>query len=82
MRVGSLCSGYGGLDMAACAHFNGTVAWYSEIEPAGVQVLNHHHPKAQDIGDLTRLDWEQLEKVVPQQGLLALSLLARNPAVL
>ena len=63
MRVGSLCSGYGGLDMAACGHFNGTVAWYSEIEPAGVQVLSRHHPKAQDIGDLTRLDWEQLEKV-------------------
>lgn len=63
MRVGSLCSGYGGLDMAACGHFNGTVAWYSEIEPAGAQVLSHHHPEAQDIGDLTRLDWEQLEKV-------------------
>ena len=49
--------------MAACAHFNGTLAWYSEIEPAGVQVLSHHHPEAQDTGDLTRLDWEQLEKV-------------------
>ena len=63
MRVGSLCSGYGGLDMATCAHFDGTLAWYSEIEPAGVQVLNHHHPEARDIGDLTELDWEQLEKV-------------------
>ena len=49
--------------MAACAHFDGTLAWYSEIEPAGVQVLNRHHPEARDIGDLTRLDWEQLEKV-------------------
>ena len=49
--------------MAACAHFDGTLAWYSEIEPAGVQVLNHHHPEARDIGDLTELDWEQLEKV-------------------
>lgn len=49
--------------MAACAHFDGTLAWYSEIESAGIQVLNHHHPQAQDVGDLTRLDWEQLEKV-------------------
>jgi len=63
VRVGSLCSGFGGLDMAACAHFDGALAWYSEIEPAGVQVLSHHHPEARDIGDLTELDWEQLEKV-------------------
>ena len=45
MRVGSLCSGYGGLDMAACAHFNGALAWYSEIEPAGVQVSTTTIPK-------------------------------------
>jgi len=63
VKIGSLCSGYGGLDMVACGHFNGTVAWYSEIEPAGVQVLSHHHPEARDIGDLTEVDWEQIEKV-------------------
>lgn len=34
MRIGSLFSGAGGLDMAVEAVFGGTVVWHSEIDKA------------------------------------------------
>jgi len=53
MRVGSLFSGYGGLDMAV----GGDLAWYSEIEPAACKVLAAHHPGVPNLGDVTKVDW-------------------------
>lgn len=32
MRIGSLCTGYGGLDLAAEACFGATTAWVCEVE--------------------------------------------------
>ena len=59
MRVGSLFTGYGGLDMAV----GGDLAWYSEIEPAACQVLTHNHPDVPNLGDITQVDWSQVEPV-------------------
>jgi DNA (cytosine-5)-methyltransferase 1 len=59
MRVGSLFSGYGGLDMAV----GGDLAWYSEIEPAACKVLEQLHPDVPNIGDITAVDWSQVEPV-------------------
>ena len=59
MRVGSLFSGYGGLDMAV----GGDLAWYSEIEPAACRVMEAHHPGVPNIGDVTRVDWSEVEPV-------------------
>ena len=59
MRVGSLFTGYGGLDMAV----GGDLAWYAEIEPAACQVLTHHHPGVPNLGDITGVDWSQVEPV-------------------
>jgi len=59
MRVGSLFSGYGGLDMAV----GGELAWYSEIEPAACRVMEAHHPGVPNIGDVTRVDWSEVEPV-------------------
>ena len=59
MRVGSLFSGYGGLDMAV----GGDLAWYSEIEPAACTVLEQLHPDVPNIGDITAVDWSQVEPV-------------------
>lgn len=30
VRIGSLCSGYSGLDLAAMQHFGGTLAWVAD----------------------------------------------------
>jgi DNA (cytosine-5)-methyltransferase 1 len=59
MRVGSLFSGYGGLDMAV----GGDLAWYSEIEPAACKVMEAHYPGVPNLGDITKVDWSQVEPV-------------------
>jgi DNA (cytosine-5)-methyltransferase 1 len=59
MKVGSLFTGYGGLDIAV----GGDLAWYAEIEPAACQVLAHHYPNVPNLGDITKIDWADVEPV-------------------
>jgi DNA (cytosine-5)-methyltransferase 1 len=59
MKVGSLFTGYGGLDIAV----GGDLAWYAEIEPAACQVLAHHYPNVPNLGDITKIDWSEVEPV-------------------
>ncbi|WP_109527174.1 MULTISPECIES: DNA cytosine methyltransferase [Nocardia] len=64
MRIGSLFSGAGGLDLAALELFPGsTMAWHSEIEPAACKVLAHHWPEVPNLGDVSRIDWATVEPV-------------------
>lgn len=62
-RIGSLCTGYGGLDMAAAAVFGGELAWWSDIESGPIKVMRHHHPGVPNLGDLTAVDWSTVEPV-------------------
>lgn len=59
MKVGSLFSGYGGLDLAV----GGDLAWYSEIEPAACKVMEAHYPGVPNLGDITKVDWAEVEPV-------------------
>jgi DNA (cytosine-5)-methyltransferase 1 len=59
MKVGSLFTGYGGLDIAV----GGDLAWYAEIEPAACQVLAHHYPNVPNLGDITKIDWSEVQPV-------------------
>jgi DNA (cytosine-5)-methyltransferase 1 len=59
MRVGSLFTGYGGLDMAV----GGDVVWYSEIELAACKILAEHYPGVPNLGDITVVDWSTVEPV-------------------
>lgn len=55
LRIGSLFTGYGGLDMAAVSALGGgEVAWHCDIKPAAVALLAHRHPGVPNLGDLTR----------------------------
>ncbi|MFD9814482.1 DNA cytosine methyltransferase [Streptomyces sp. NPDC059080] len=63
LRIGSLCTGYGGLDMAAQAVFGGTVAWVADPDPGASRILAHHHPRVPNLGDLTAVDWADVEPV-------------------
>jgi len=63
MRLGSLCTGYGGLDMAVEHHYGTTTAWHAEIDKDCSQVLDHHWPGVPNLGDLTTVDWDQVEPV-------------------
>jgi DNA (cytosine-5)-methyltransferase 1 len=60
---GSLCTGYGGLDLAAQAVFGGELAWWSDIEPAPIKVMQHHHPGVPNLGDLRVVDWPTVPRV-------------------
>ena len=63
MKLGSFCTGYGGLDMAVEAHFGADLAWYSEVDKDCNQLLDHHWPGVPNLGDLTTIDWDQVEPV-------------------
>ncbi|MFF5977156.1 DNA cytosine methyltransferase [Streptomyces sp. NPDC012769] len=57
-RIGSLCTGYGGLDAAVQAVFGGTTTWVSDIEPGAARILTHRMPGVPNLGDLTTTNWQ------------------------
>lgn len=63
LRIGSLCSGYGGLDMAAEAVTGAATAWHADPMPAAATVLAHRYPGVPNHGDLTTTDWASVEPV-------------------
>lgn len=62
-RIGSLFTGYGGLDMAVRQTLGGQLAWYSENNPAASEVLAHHRPDVPNLGDITTINWDQVAPV-------------------
>lgn len=62
MRVGSLFSGIGGLDLGL-ERAGMTVAWQSEIDPYACRVLAKHWPQVPNLGDITLIDWSEVEPV-------------------
>ena len=62
-RIGSLFSGYGGLDMGVMAAIGGSVAWHVEYDKAPSKILAHHWPDVPNYGDVTAVDWSQVEPV-------------------
>jgi len=63
MKLGSLFSGFGGLDLAVEAVFGARTVWVSDIEPGPCKVLAHRFPGVPNLGDITRVDWSQVEPV-------------------
>ena len=63
MRIGSLFSGAGGLDMAVEAVFGGRTVWHSEIDKAASKVLAHRWPDVPNLGSITEIDWATVEPV-------------------
>lgn len=63
LRIGSMCSGYGGLDLAALEVFGGELVWHAEINPDAARILDRHWPGVPNLGDLTAVDWAKAEPV-------------------
>lgn len=58
MRLVSLCSGYGGLDLAAESAVGAELVGWSEVDPDAATVMATHWPDADPLGDLTtRTTW-------------------------
>ncbi|MFF5298232.1 DNA cytosine methyltransferase [Streptomyces sp. NPDC013161] len=62
-RLGSLCTGYGGLDIAVQQVFGGELEWVADNDPGPARILAHHHPRVPNLGDITALDWHDVEPV-------------------
>jgi DNA (cytosine-5)-methyltransferase 1 len=62
MKVGSLFSGIGGLDLGL-ERAGMRVVWQSEIDPYACQVLAKHWPEVPNHGDIKRIDWGTVEPV-------------------
>lgn len=62
-RIGSLCSGYGGLELGLRQVVGGTVAWQCENDRRAAKVLAAHYPDVPNYGDITTTDWTQVEPV-------------------
>jgi len=63
-RIGSLFSGYGGLDLAIMDVIPGaSVAWHVEFDKAPAAILAHHWPDVPNHHDVTTVDWSAVEPV-------------------
>ncbi|MEV6908095.1 DNA cytosine methyltransferase [Amycolatopsis sp. NPDC051071] len=63
LTIGSLCSGLGGLDLAAVEVFGGRLAWWADIDPAAVAVMTAYHPHAPNLGDVRTVEWRSVPPV-------------------
>lgn len=62
--VGSLCTGAGGLDLGVLAALGGgRLAWCADPDPHIRTVLAARLPGVPNLGDITRIDWTQVEPV-------------------
>ena len=62
MKIGSLCTGYGGLDMAVEAYFNAKTVWVSEIDKHASQLIDARINKP-NLGNLKVIDWASVEPI-------------------
>ncbi|MDH6283136.1 DNA (cytosine-5-)-methyltransferase [Prescottella agglutinans] len=62
-RIGSLFSGYGGLDIAVQEVFGGEIAWHCEYEAAPSAILEHHWPVVPNLNDVTQVDWDTVPPI-------------------
>lgn len=59
MRVGSLFSGYGGLDLAV----GGELIWFAEKDKSAAKVMSSNFPHVPNLGDVRAVSWEYVPAV-------------------
>lgn len=62
-RIGSLCTGYGGLDLAVENVLGGELVWYSEFDKHPSALLQKRFPQIPNLGDLTTIEWSGVEPI-------------------
>ncbi len=63
LKIGSLFSGYGGLDLAVEHVFNAETVWFSELNEPVARVFSRHWPGVPNLGDITTINWHEVEPV-------------------
>jgi DNA (cytosine-5)-methyltransferase 1 len=62
MKIGSLCTGYGGLDIAVEAFFNAEMVWCAEIDKQASELIATRFDKP-NLGDIKHIDWDTVEPI-------------------
>ena len=62
LKIGSLCTGYGGLDMAVEAYFDAETVWTCEFDKHASKVIEERIKKPNH-GDLKLTDWSKVEPI-------------------
>ncbi len=62
LKIGSLCTGYGGLDMAIEAYFDAEMVWCAENDKYASKVIEARFNKP-NLGDIKQIDWASLEPI-------------------
>ena len=62
MKIGSLCTGYGGLDIAVEAVFNAKTVWTSEIDKYASELIKERF-FVPNHGDLKTINWNEVEPI-------------------
>jgi len=63
VKIGSLFSGYGGLDLAVAETFGAEVVWHCEWEDAPSKILERNFPGVPNYRDVSKVDWAAVEPV-------------------
>ena len=62
LKIGSLCTGYGGLDMAVEAYFGAETIWVSEFDKHASKVIEARINKP-NLGNLKVINWAEVEPI-------------------
>ena len=62
MKIGSLCTGYGGLDMAVEAYFDAEMVWCAENDKYASNLIAERFNKP-NLGDIKQIDWASVEPI-------------------
>ncbi len=62
MKIGSLCTGYGGLDIAVEAFFDAEMVWCAEIDKQASELITTRFNKP-NLGDIKQIDWDVVEPI-------------------
>lgn len=63
LRIGSLCTGYGGLDHAVMKIFGGNIMFVADNAPAAATLLACRYPGIHNAGDITSVDWRDIPDI-------------------
>jgi len=62
MKYGTICSGIEAPSVA-WKHLNWEPVWFAENDPFPKQVLQKHYPNVPDLGDITKVKWDEQANV-------------------
>ena len=64
IALGSVCTGYGGLDIGVAAAFGGVrLAWCADPDPHVSTILAARFSEVVNLGDIRTIDWHAVEPV-------------------